>query len=382
MSVTITFCKLRIAAFRFLGSYKWGRFCLIYMIVFCGVCSKVNAQNQNVQRPLDIVFCADLSGSTNGLINDMRDQLWVIVNQIQQMEPAPDLRISFVGFSRPSFGKNTGYVKIFTDLTPNFDFVAARMYTLKPSIEKGDQIVHAALNNCITQLNWSKRDDAVKIIFLIGNGMVAGANFEYVKSCEQAAARNIIINTIYVQKNNNMFKELPGWRRIATITRGMQSEITVNKEDDITTLWSTDLGKVKDLHKKLVASFIWNGIDSSLCRKYQFSADSGAWEAGKDVYLNRVFYQLTDQYASQLRPCELVSEYTAEGSWESDTTLREFRSRLTELKKNRDLYRNALKEELTLEPVKVYHQLYVANQMTDKNIFHRVVLNMLLRQWK
>ena len=46
-------------------------------------------------KPLDIVFCVDLSGSTNGLINDLRDNLWMIINQAQHMEPKPALRIGF-----------------------------------------------------------------------------------------------------------------------------------------------------------------------------------------------------------------------------------------------------------------------------------------------
>ena len=111
----------------------------------------------NGQKPLDIVFCVDLSGSTNGLINDLRDNLWLIINQANHMEPKPDLRIGVIGFSRPSFGKENSYVKILAPLTPNFDLVEMELYKLRPSIEKGDQIVSEAIRTAVNGMSWSDR---------------------------------------------------------------------------------------------------------------------------------------------------------------------------------------------------------------------------------
>lgn len=72
-------------------------------------------------HPLDIVFCLDLSGSTNGLVDDVREELWTIINQVHAFDPAPELRIGIIGFSRPSFGKENAYVKVLSDLTTDFD---------------------------------------------------------------------------------------------------------------------------------------------------------------------------------------------------------------------------------------------------------------------
>ena len=169
--------------------WKVTRIYLLFSFLFAGwlfVPLHGIAQDVKAGRPLDIVFCLDLSGSTNGLLTDVRDNLWLISNEIDQMNPRPALRIGVVGFSRPSFGKNNAYVKMLSDLTDDLDHVAAELYKLKPCIEKGDQIVSAALNTAIADASWSKDEQATKLIFVVGNGMVTANGYEYVKSCESA----------------------------------------------------------------------------------------------------------------------------------------------------------------------------------------------------
>lgn len=96
-----------------------------------------NSKNSLRENPLDVVFCLDLSGSTNGLVYDVRDQLWFIINQIHAFERTPDLRIGLVGFSRPSFGKDNAYVRVLSRLTHDFDSLAYELYKLNHPLKKG-----------------------------------------------------------------------------------------------------------------------------------------------------------------------------------------------------------------------------------------------------
>src|SRR6185369_367377 len=73
------------------------------------------------RKSIDIVFCMDLSGSTNGLLDDTRDLEWELINQVNTYRPQPVLRIGIVAFSRPTFGKETGYVKILCPLTTDYE---------------------------------------------------------------------------------------------------------------------------------------------------------------------------------------------------------------------------------------------------------------------
>lgn len=74
-----------------------------------------------------------------------------------------------------------------------------------------------------------KKDNALRLIYIVGNGSVSSNGYEYVKICEAAVDKKIIVNTLFVTKSANKAVELAGWKRIAAITGGIQTEITVNK---------------------------------------------------------------------------------------------------------------------------------------------------------
>ncbi|MBK5285659.1 MAG: VWA domain-containing protein, partial [Bacteroidia bacterium] len=153
---------------------------------------------QRIQPPpIDIVFCMDLSGSTNGIIEHLRNHLWHFVHELDQLEPQANYRFGFVGYSRPSFGKDNYYVKVIRDLSYDNELLSSEMFALRTQVEQGSQFVGAALMNCIKNLNWSKEKDAVKIIFLSGNGFVNADGDTYKKACELAVSRGIIIHSLY-----------------------------------------------------------------------------------------------------------------------------------------------------------------------------------------
>lgn len=337
------------------------------------------------KRPLDIVFCVDLSGSTNGLLSDVRDNLWMIVNQLNQIDPAPNLRIGVIGFSRPSFKKSNSYVKVLSDLIPSIDHVASELYKLKPSIEKGDQIVSAAINTCLYNISWSQDPTALKLIFLVGNGSVNTNGYEYVKSCEEAVRKNIVINTIYIMKSANWFDEISGWRRIANISGGMQFEMFMNKPDAVS-YWKGDLLNLENLNKDLNSTFLWVGPENINCKKEITTADSGAFAAGLDAFSNRLYYKTSDAFFRTIRNCDLVSSYDYFITHPDENNRLEsydnFIDRITALSQIRIQKLNNLKLVVTNEPINQLYLQYNNGSLSDEGIFHRIILKAVHKQWK
>src|SRR5690349_18329365 len=107
--------------------------------------------------PVDIVFCLDLSGSTNGLIDRMRNHIWDYVNLLQGTIPRADFRFGFIGYARPSFGKENYYVKVISDLTHDIEGLTHELLKLRTQIEKGDQFVGAAIKTCAENISWNER---------------------------------------------------------------------------------------------------------------------------------------------------------------------------------------------------------------------------------
>ena len=336
------------------------------------------------KRPLDIVFCVDLSGSTNGLLTDVRDNLWMIVNQLNEISPAPNVRIGVIGFSRPSFKKSNSYVKVLSDLTPFFDHVASELYKLKPSIEKGDQIVSAAINTALYNISWSQDPSALKLIFLVGNGAVNTNGSEYVKSCEEAVSKNIVINTIYIVKSSNWFDEISGWRRIANITGGMQFEMTLNKPDAVS-FWSANLSNLEILNNELNNTFFWVGVEREACKKEIVTADSGAFAAGLDAFANRLYYKTTDDFFRSIKNCELISNSDFSNS-DADRKIKEetyhyFKERIDVLRQERVKKLINLKSTISNGPVNELFLQYKSDSFSDEGIFHRIILKIIHKQW-
>lgn len=356
-------------------------FIVAFTFILPGFIFAEKKNNPSELRPLEIVFCLDLSGSTNGLISDLRDNLWNIVNHLQALQPEAQVRLGVVGFSRPSFGKENAYVKVLVPLTANFDQLDQELYRLKPSIEKGDQYVGYALRTCVMDMQWTKRKDARKMVFLVGNGTVADDRLEYLRYCEEARSRNIVVHTFYVLKSGNLYKELPGWRRIATITGGSQTEIVVNKPDDLRT-FSADAKRVEELNHKLNVSMYWVGPDSSDCRRALHTCDSGASHANSDAFLHRVYYKLSANYRESLTACEVVSRISTgenNGNPEADD---EYHKRLQELAGLRAALVEQIRKEYRADELTGLQQQYKTNQLPDNSLFTRCVLNILYKVWQ
>src|SRR6266513_211687 len=90
---------------------------LFFSLTLCFSDAKLCRAQSSQPPPIDIVFCIDLSGSTNGIIEHLRNHLWHFVHELEQLEPQANFRFGFMGYSRPSFGKDNFYVKVIRDLS-------------------------------------------------------------------------------------------------------------------------------------------------------------------------------------------------------------------------------------------------------------------------
>ncbi len=351
---------------------------LITLFLFTVLCFALNAKPQKTNsRPLDIVFCLDLSGSTNGLVNDVRDNLWLIANQLNAMQPKPDFRLGVICFSRPSFGKNNGYVKVFSDLSYNLDYIDAELYRLKPSIEKGDQIVSAVLSIAVSEMSWSKKKNALKLIYIVGNGSVSSSGYEYVKICEEAVEKRIIVNSLFVTKSANKAADIAGWKRIAAITGGIQTEITVNKKDPVS-FWTADMNAVAKQNAILYNDLQWSGPDSAIGRKSMVAADSAAFEAGRNAYMHRMYYKSSSSFINSIKYCDYFAKYLEEDSL---STISAFDQRAFRMREERNTKLNKIKNSVGEDGVMLLSLEYAKPEFNEEGIFHRIVILTVIQYW-
>lgn len=257
-------------------------------------------------QDLDIVFTMDLSGSTNGLIDDLRDNVYDIVNYTSSLRPEPRLRIGMVGFARPSFGKKNYYISELSDLTSNFDELQKKLYELKPFVEKGDQFVGNAIVETVRQIQWSEANSAIKIIFLVGNGMVNTGSEDYFEACQYAKAKGIVIVPVYCDKSGNKLKEISGWKHIAEMNETDLFEIKIHKRIPMNFVSDVEYEKLHMLNYDFNNTYVWYGIHGNECNSRLSDLDRLAGSSGRSVVESRIFYKLSDYFIAKNKDSDLV----------------------------------------------------------------------------
>lgn len=280
---------------------------IIQKLFFAAFLPLVFVRNETAAQErlaVDVVFTIDLSGSTNGLVDDVRDHLWEFVNQAATYRPEISFRIGIVAFSRPSFGRENGYVKILCDLTDNYEIPAFELSKLKPSIEKGDQLVGMALKTSVLGMKWSTQNSSVKVIFLTGNGNVNLDGIKYKEAYEEAARRGIIINTVYCFSSNYK-KEIFGWKEIAKQSGGEQFDMRVHQRNPLI-LTCTGHERLKKLSSQLSNTYVYYGKFGADIFKMVKAVDEVAAKANNMTLQSRLYYKISMQFQSRQDPWDLV----------------------------------------------------------------------------
>lgn len=280
--------------------------CFLAAIFFCcsfGVAAKPNLQHAQYP-PVDIVFCLDLSGSTNGIIEHLRNNLWHLIHELESLEPVPDYRIGLIGFSRPSFGKEFSYVKVIRNLSYDFEWLSSEMFSLRTNVEQGNQFVGAAVLNCVKSINWSADPNAVKVVFLAGNGFVNADGDLYKKACEMAAGKGIVIHSLYWQ-SYTLPRELFGWREISAYTGGQFFTVDVSYSETASDT-GFDTEKLKELNEALNRSYVYYGNLGKVRYKMMVEQDDKIYAETSRGFRYRMEYKISSKYQKKNSAWDLV----------------------------------------------------------------------------
>ena len=119
------------------------------------------------RRDVDLVIALDVSSSMDGLIESAKQRLWDITNELAQARPVPALRVAILSYGRPSYGEQSGYVRVDLPFTADLDAVNATLFAFQT--DGGDEYVARAIQTSLDKLQWSQHPDALQVVFVAGN---------------------------------------------------------------------------------------------------------------------------------------------------------------------------------------------------------------------
>jgi len=281
--------------------------------------------------PIDIVLVIDISGSTGGILSSVRGKFWEIQNELARLEPAPNYRIGIVCMGRPSFKKENNYVQVISDLTSDIDAAAYPFFQIKDVTAPGNYFMGDALDVAVNDMDWSKDPNAIKLIFVAGNGKPsAGPGFK--KPIKDAQEDGIVVHSLYFFTYSNK-KEQVEWKAMATTTGGAFNIIGL-KEPAVVLEKSYDGAMLREANHMINTTYVYYGQNGLNRYEMQADLDEDAELQGENQVEARTFFKATSLYQGHNSSWDLVDLKSTGGDILKQST-KHMDTRLNELS-NRD----------------------------------------------
>jgi hypothetical protein len=224
------------------------------------------------RRDVDLVIALDVSGSMEGLIESAKQRLWDITNELAQARPVPALRVAILSYGRPSYGEQSGYVRVDLPFTADLDAANATLFAFRT--DGGDEYVARAIQTSLDKLQWSQRPDALQVVFVAGNESAEqDPQLTLERATGAAARRGIVVNAIFCGSDNDAAAR--GWQRVAASTNGLYASIDQNSAAvaNVATPFDARLAALND---ELNSTYIAFGNAGESGRANQVAQDSNA----------------------------------------------------------------------------------------------------------
>ena len=244
------------------------------------------------RRNIDVVIALDVSGSMSGLIDSAKQRLWDVVNTFGRAQPQPVLRVAIVSYGNPSYTAQNGYVRIDQPLTSDLDRVNETLFAF--TTNGGDEYVARAVATSIEQLDWSRADDAMRVVFVAGNESAEqDPNLDLSRVVAQAIQHDIIVNAIYCGPENDSVA--PAWRTFAQSTQGTFASI--DQAANVVAQIETPVdARLAELSSQLNETYIPYGQHGAEASQRQQDQDSNAEGMSIGALASRVITKASELY--------------------------------------------------------------------------------------
>jgi hypothetical protein len=146
-------------------------------------------------RDVEACFVIDTTGSMSELIQAAKEKVWFIANEIVNAPSRPRVRLCLMAYR----DRGDEYVTRRTDLTADIDAIYKELQSFEAG-GGGDtpEAVNQALLETVEKTRWSKGDDTLRLIFVVGDAppSVYPDEPQYPEVVARATARGIVINPV------------------------------------------------------------------------------------------------------------------------------------------------------------------------------------------
>lgn len=328
---------------------------VILLILLC--CSLLETK-ATVYEKADIAICADLSYSTKGLLDALRQNMWYLMHYLTVYSPQPNVRIGMMCYGKIGFGRENNYIRLVSDLSNRINAIQQEMYAMvngEPALESYPEI---ALLRTIDEFSWSKDVSSYKTIFFMGNGKLRSKYFsDIVKSAKK---KGIIIHVMYYQAYNNQ-EEIDSWMRLCkeldVDLQYINPSFVLPLEREVQ---SSNLDISLEANEKYNRTFIPYGEHGQREFNKYLELDACAKQTGMHCQEFRLLYKVSNNYLGANTNWDLV-DLSISGQLDTNTIDKKYLP---------DMYRNMSYTDL----------LAVIDRKKEERMYLREIVNITSRR--
>jgi hypothetical protein len=250
----------------------------------------------------EIIICADLSGSTNGMIVSLQKTIWSVVNEIDGNESIEEVKFGLIGYGRKSFGKENHFTKVLEDLNIDVNKIGYTLLKSQLTIQGCEAYPEKAINKCVNNISWSKEEAVQRIIIIIGNGGISYKQMK--KEIKNAHKKQIKITPIYYKSRSSSGEEKQ-WKDFSEMCNN-ELRVAVPSNKNIVFKKNYDTKFIQESGDKLKRTYIPYGTEGKqLQKKFNFLFEH-LKESSPDGYEEMLVYQSSYHVQGQNKDWDLV----------------------------------------------------------------------------
>lgn len=266
----------------------------------------IHSTFQRTGPTVQIGLLLDTSGSMSGLIDQAKDQLWKIVNEVAKANKNNKdvvIEVGLFEYGKSSLPGFEGYLQMLSPLTSDLDKVSEELFKLRTN--GGDEYAGKVILESVNRFVWSDHKNDLKLLIIAGNEPFTQGDVPYKEAIKKATNNKIIVNTIYCGDEMRGRKEQ--WEKGATLGGGKY--FNINHNDKRVYVQTPYDDKIIALGDKLNSTYISYGSRSQREAKMKNIAkqDANAKSYSKSSYIERNLVKSKKQYA--VSSSDMVSAY-------------------------------------------------------------------------
>lgn len=222
---------------------------------------------------VQIAVLLDTSSSMDGLIEQAKTQLWKLVNEFitaKQDGKTPAVQVALYEYGKSSLRAEENWIRQIQPLTRDLDKVSEELFAL--TTNGGEEYCGAVIQRATKDLAWDANSKVYKAIFIAGNEAFTQGPVDSSKSCKDAIAKGIIVNTIHCGSES---QGIAGhWNQGALLADGKY--LVIDQNQAIVHIEAPQDKEIVKLNEELNKTYVNYGSAAPAAKARQIAQDDNA----------------------------------------------------------------------------------------------------------